>query len=282
MREQEASRGIDVEEERRIQLAIIEAVNKFCKKNGITYFLAYGSLLGAVRNNGYIPWDDDVDIIMFREDYERFLREFSHATFKVYSLQTNLNCRYPFAKVYDTRTEIFEGAFHTTSDYGVNIDIFPIDKIPESRILQSFLMLRLWFLLNILKIRLSRVCSIMTKIQNLFIILGNLVFFWQSSVSLAKKIDVIAKKYQRVETSKVGCLVWGYGNKEIVDAEVYASSVTFPFEQYELPIPKGYHQLLTSLYGDYLTLPPVQERVSHHDYFARWKNVSSTDELHLM
>ncbi len=100
-----------MEEERRIQLAIIEAVNQFCKKNGITYFLAYGSLLGAVRNNGYIPWDDDVDIIMFREDYERFLREFSHAIFKVYSLQTNVNCRYPFAKVLIHEQKYLKGHF---------------------------------------------------------------------------------------------------------------------------------------------------------------------------
>ena len=90
---------IDTQAERTIQLAIIKAVDLFCKEHDITCLLAYGSLLGAVRHGGYVPWDDDVDLAMPREDYERFLKEFSHPTFQVYSLQTNQNCRYPFAKV---------------------------------------------------------------------------------------------------------------------------------------------------------------------------------------
>jgi lipopolysaccharide cholinephosphotransferase len=264
---------IDTQAERTIQLAIIKAVDLFCKEHDITCLLAYGSLLGAVRHGGYVPWDDDVDLAMPREDYERFLKEFSHPTFQVYSLQTNQNCRYPFAKVYDTRTEVFEGAFHSISEYGVNIDIFPIDKIPEQRFCQYVLLKRLWFWLNILKIRISRVCSIMTKKQNLIIAIGNLFFFWLSSASLARKINDIAYKYQNYKTSKVGCLVWGYGIKEIVDASLYDSSVQMKFEALQLSVPQGYEKILTSLYGDYLTLPPIHERVTHHDYYARWKNV---------
>ena len=95
---------INVEELKQIQLNILKFVDKFCKENNLKYYLAYGTLLGAVRHKGYIPWDDDIDIIMFREDYEKFVTTFKDVNYKVFATEVNSKYPYPFAKVGDTRT----------------------------------------------------------------------------------------------------------------------------------------------------------------------------------
>lgn len=124
---------IKVEELKQIQLDILKFVDKFCKENNLKYFLAYGTLLGAVRHKGYIPWDDDIDIIMFREDYEKFVTTFKDVNYKVFATEVNSKYPYPFAKVGDTRTYYME-EIKDVIDTGVNIDVFPLDYLPENRI----------------------------------------------------------------------------------------------------------------------------------------------------
>lgn len=126
-------KNIEVEELKRIQTDILNFVDGFCKKNGLRYWLAYGTLLGAVRHKGYIPWDDDIDILMFREDYEKFVTTFKDERYKVFATEVNAKYPYPFAKVGDTAT-YFEEEIKDAIDTGVNIDVFPLDYIPEDRV----------------------------------------------------------------------------------------------------------------------------------------------------
>ena len=124
---------INVEELKQVQLDILKFVDEYCKKNNLKYYLAYGTLLGAVRHKGYIPWDDDIDLLMFREDYEKFVTSFKDERYKVFATEVNAKYPYPFAKVGDTTT-YFEEEIKDVMDTGVNIDIFPLDYLPEDKV----------------------------------------------------------------------------------------------------------------------------------------------------
>ena len=125
-------RPITFEDKKGISIQILHEVDKFCAKNNIMYSLAYGTLIGAIRHKGFIPWDDDVDIMMLRPDYERFVRGFNHDSselFSVASFETDKDFQYPMAKVSCNVTLNDEVGLNR---YGYAIDVFAIDKLPES------------------------------------------------------------------------------------------------------------------------------------------------------
>ena len=123
---------IDIVEAKKMMLDILKTVAKFCDENNLRYFIFYGTYLGALRHKGYIPWDDDIDIAMPRPDYEKFMEIFHAENLAVWTWRKDNKYLLPFAKVYDTRTEVHENAdFGET--FGVNIDIFPLDGLPKKQ-----------------------------------------------------------------------------------------------------------------------------------------------------
>ena len=134
---------IETEELKRIQVDILKDIHEFCSINNIHYSLAYGTLLGAIRHQGYIPWDDDIDIMMLRSDYEKFIHTFP-GSFKHLSIcapELDLNYYAPYANVWDNRTILDEGinnADHRGKTIGIKIDVFPIDKTSSSRLFEFY------------------------------------------------------------------------------------------------------------------------------------------------
>lgn len=128
---------ITMEELRAIQLDILDKIHAFCTEHGIRYSLGGGTLLGAVRHKGYIPWDDDIDIMLPRPDYERFLKEFDgkYAELNLQHYGNDNTCCIPFAKVYDNRTVLIE----KLQKSGIYIDVFPIDGLPEESKIKDYL-----------------------------------------------------------------------------------------------------------------------------------------------
>lgn len=129
-------REITPEEHKRLLIDLLSYINEFCLQNSIKYFFGYGTLLGAVRHQGFIPRDDDVDICMLREDYNRFLTMFSYnavrSNYSLLSLEsTSRNYSFPYAKVIDNRTLLVENVSHPCL-LGVYIDVFPLDYCPET------------------------------------------------------------------------------------------------------------------------------------------------------
>ena len=122
---------LSLEEVKKTQLEILKVFASFCESNGITYYLAYGTLIGAIRHKGYIPWDDDIDVIMPRPDYNRFIREFKDNRYVLFCPESNVDCPFSYGKLYDSHTIIEE---QTSCHYriGLNIDIFILDGMPNN------------------------------------------------------------------------------------------------------------------------------------------------------
>jgi len=187
-----SERKVTGQEMKEIQLQILDAIASFCSANGLTYFLTHGTLIGAIRHKGYIPWDDDIDLAMPRYDYEILLQSFSHNKIALYSLQHRNHCRYPYAKAYDLKTSVFEGGFQKHSEYGVNIDIFPYDYLPNEQRARKKLIKKARFWQLVLKVKLSRISRIMTLKQNVIIFLGKFLLFPIKPCILAKLINSVA------------------------------------------------------------------------------------------
>lgn len=262
---------LNINDIKSIQLNILDEVHNFCINNGIKYSLAFGSLLGAVRHNGYIPWDDDIDIMMLRKDYERFIRIFDSTFCKINSFESDNNCYIPFTKVFDERTTLIEDTkFHC--ELGVNIDVFPIDNIPDN-ILQRWKMYKIknvWNIIYTLKIvpfSLER-----NLFKNIILLFGHLFFSIVPLSYIIKNIILLGKKYEHTTTKDRAIFVPVDNKKKwIQSSELFDDIILLPFENKRFYCVKNYHLYLTALYGDYNTFPPIEERVTHHGFEAFWK-----------
>lgn len=263
-------RPISAEEMKLIQLDIMDAIHHFCVEHNITYSLSYGTLLGAVRYGGYIPWDDDIDIVMPRPDYEWFLKEFNGADnntpYRVIDHSNMPSYGLPFAKVHDTRTIMHE-TMYKQEEFGVYVDVFPLDGVQSKQQVKSLVLLNKF--LNAKKATIDKQRSV---IKNMVIAIGKLCLSLTDVSSLVSKINTLAKKVSFESSQKVGNLVAPYGVCEIVDNSLFSSYQLHKFEDKQYFIPVGYHEWLTSIYGDYMKLPPVEEQKTHHTYQVWWKN----------
>jgi len=126
-------KSIELNEQKQILVDILQNVHDFCKKNQINYSLAGGSLIGAIRHKGFIPWDDDIDILLHRDEYERFLQMYVDPSgiYQLHSMKNDPQYCYPFAKVEDTRTIINENV--SGPKMGISIDVFPVDDLFDDR-----------------------------------------------------------------------------------------------------------------------------------------------------
>ena len=264
----------DVKEIQEMELGIMEYIHEVCQKIGVKYFLAYGSLIGAVRHQGFIPWDDDMDICMLREDYEK-LQDYLIANrderYEVMSYKNNLNYVYPFMKVQDNHTYLLEEDVRIDSNMGIYVDIFPVDGY-EDDVQFKNKMTKL-----IKKRQLS--CYTFKGITNTKSVLNSLlryvsviIFYFTNTNKYVAQIEELAKSRKVSDYEQVDYLIYKDMNKPVWRREWLEQVTTGIFEGKEFTIPKNYHEILTSDYGDYMQLPPVEQRVSHHD-FKLWKIV---------
>lgn len=262
----------DIREIQQMELGIMEYIHEVCQKIGVKYFLAYGSLIGAVRHKGFIPWDDDMDICMLREDYEK-LQDYLIANpderYEVMSYKNNLNYVYPFMKVQDNQTYLLEEDVRIDSNMGIYVDIFPVDGYEDDSVFKDK-MTRL-----IKKRQLS--CYTFKGITNTKSILNSLIryisviiFYFTNTNKYIRGIDELAQSRKVDDYELVDYLIYKDMNKPVWKREWLNQTITGVFEGKEFMIPKNYHEILTSDYGDYTQLPPVELRFSHHD-FQLWK-----------
>ena len=266
-------RIIETEELKRIQIDILKDVHDFCSSNGINYSLAYGTLLGAIRHKGYIPWDDDIDIMMLRSDYDRFIQTFpgSFKHLSICSPELDLNYYAPYANVWDNRTVLKEGANnadHRGKIIGIKIDVFPIDKTSSSRLFNLYcrVLYKLWFSHRYRK---DNTCkhrfSIMTICLN---IVADIIGY----NNIQKLIIHNAKRYINSESQYLDMLAFFNVGSRAFRAIDFDSYIDVPFEDKSFYSIAGFADFLTCAYGDYMKLPPEENRVAHHGFTAYWKD----------
>ena len=254
-----------------ISFQILDEVTRFCDDHGIHYFLVCGTALGAVRHDGFIPWDDDVDIGMPRPDYERFLCEYSSNQYRLCTHNLDKKYPYAFAKVCDNRTTLIENITNPC-DLGVYIDIFPIDGLPnDENERQKFLKLIEWDLRILAWKRISKNKKVGAFHKVIQICAKAILSLVPVSV-LVNKLDSDVKRYSYKDSEWVGHLitvaVWG---NDVKPKKLFDKAVKHKFEAGEFFIPADYDEYLTLEYGDYMKLPPKEKQVAKHDFVAYWK-----------
>lgn len=260
---------LSLEEIKKTELDILIHFREFCKANNISFFLSNGTLLGAVKYRGFIPWDDDIDVLVPRDDYERLVKLYTDSDkYKLFSPQRTEKFGYPFAKLSDMTTRKKESDIDNGISMGVDIDIFPIDawdddfEVAKKEVKKvSFCMMLLFysksrslysknFFKKLIEFLLLYVCRV----------LGNKFFI--------KKIDRIAISHN-TKNKFSGCKSWPvYGEREIIPAEAFSKAVDVTFEGESFPAPIGYDIYLRSLYGNYHQDPPKEAQKTHHSFEA--------------
>lgn len=249
-----------------IQLEILCDVTDFCEKHGLRYFLAYGTLLGAVRHRGYIPWDDDIDIHMPRPDYEEFLRTYNrenHENITV-SHENTPGYRVAFAKVYRKGTIVKE--FHFKPDvFGVYIDIFPLDAFESKEQAQHCGQIRRY-----MHVKNSVFMPQMTLARRMRLAITKLILLPFGIPFLQRRIKNIATRSAYGTSGKAFSSYSRLASKEIFPQEIFNSHTLILFEGRKFRAPLDSDTYLRTLYGDYMTLPPADKQVSHHNSQAYW------------
>ncbi len=280
-------RAVSEEEFKNIQLDILKAVADFCDKNGIRYYLCGGTLLGAIRHKGFIPWDDDIDIIMPRPDYVRFHELFNreNSRYRVNSILNNPNWITSFAEVEDTKTVKDNLNFKNEYIGGISIDVFPTDGSPENKYVRRIY----WELMNFIervavlshqKFCVSRHfadqdvgCArlktfVRTAIKFLLIPLARLTI----PLNLNLLVNKVGSSFDVDRSQYIGVVTFPhYGFKECVKREPFLKIKKRIFEGLLFNTPEGYEEYLSNLYGDYMKMPPEENRASHHNMKGYWK-----------
>lgn len=269
---QEHGREIYLDELKVLQMDILSAIDEYCRDNNIRYSLACGSLLGAIRHKGYIPWDDDIDIYIPREDYNRLIAEFPELykdRYRLISLERDKLWERPYANAYDDKTILLENAKEKKT-IGVNIDIFPIDDVPigddwmkydnkRRRLIQFF------------SLQTVRVSQDRSYIKNVIVVFVRLVSFFYSTRRWAFVVDRMAKKYNGKGMTHCFETCQGIFQKKPFEKSLFDDLDYIPFEDRKFKAFRFADIYLRNGYGDYMQLPPEGKRVSHHAFTAYWK-----------
>ena len=253
-----------------VLLDMLKWFNDLCDKNNIVYYAAGGTLLGAVRHNGFIPWDDDIDIIIPRDDYEKLIR-LEEIHYGRYIIETpydgNRDFLFSFSKIYDCNTTLIENV-NPRIKRGVYIDIFPLDGIGNN-MAECKKNYRLIDKNNMLLM--TKTCRLSKKrsfYKNIVIFFMKLVpNFILNTKKISIKVDKLAKKNSFNEYDYVGNLMGAYRSREIFKKELLGERKKFSFEDTYIYGPQYYEEYLKQIYGDWQTLPPIEKRRGAHDYY---------------
>lgn len=247
---------LSLEQVKNCELDILLYVGSICKEHNLRYYLSFGTLIGAIRHKGFIPWDDDIDISMPREDYEKLIviaGSLLNQRYKILSYTTK-GYPYPFIKVVDSCTRIEDDGVVNYPHKGLWIDIFPIDGFKSSR----------RPLVSKLTIYIERLRSL-ASYRYLPSKHKKYVLIWCVARIIGYRffqllIEKLSKNRGFDYYDYSGCL---YAPLKIMPKDVYGHGCLVEFEGYKFPVPSEFDLFLKEVYGDYMKLPPKEKQVSH-------------------
>ncbi len=276
----------DSEEIKRILLNILLFIKDVCEKNDIKYYLAYGSLIGAVRHHGFIPWDDDIDIMMPRPDFIRFQSLLSDPANRYILLSPFQNdYYYNYGKVVDTSTVLLENGYKPIDNLGIYVDVFPLDGMPDNQNEREKANRKL--------VKKRKIISAFGKPfpqirKNLINYFSDIFYYIACHCSDLQKRQQeylnIVNKFSYSDSKYVyaagGADNIKSGIKNILPAKWFENTIDVLFEESVFSAPSGYDDLLHQTYGNYMKLPPKEMQISRHDFIAYYKTAELADQSH--
>lgn len=259
---EEIGEALSLEERQQALLELLRKVADILHDNELVFFAYYGTLLGCVRHSGFIPWDDDVDLAMYRSDYEKLkLIDWSKYGLLLHSPQMSENSPYTFSKLSDNSFVFFEEVQNGDAATGLSIDVFPMDSASTLRLAVSPLLVRMLCRILTLKIVTDRPGRKLYK--SALLRLGRVILKPVPVGVLTRSIDQLSKRHGR-NNAAIGCLSGTYRAKEVMPKSWFYDLKALNFENLKIAVPNGYESILSHLYGDYMELPPENRRVTHH------------------
>lgn len=253
-------------------LKILKTIDKICSEQGLRYYLAYGTLIGAVRHHGFIPWDDDLDIMMPRPDYEKLLTYFDEKAEELkplVTIHTKLGRRLPFfiTRISDTRYQMVGEYGDYVEELGAFVDVYPLEGLGTDENEARVLINKGWNAIQkciksenfpIYNKDAGKVKKALKRIRSMA--LGNPEKHYQ------KLSDIIANECSAYDESEYVGVFWCPPPDACIKKSHFGVPLRVQFENGDYLIPKDAESILTQLYGDYMLLPPESERVNHHAY----------------
>ena len=264
-------RQLNEEEIKELELGVMDYIHNLCQKENINYSLAYGTLLGAVRHKGYIPWDDDVDISLKRDEYDKLyqavLRD-NDPIYKVASWENDARYPYSFYRVYDARTVYENNYIENDIDLGICVDVFPFDYYADVN--KEMVKLDTYRRLSVYT--LYGIHSKNAGLKNIIRYLLVLVFRLTRVKTWNKKMNLLSM--QANDSDSIDYLMENKRTSTKFEKTLLDKVMDSPFEDRTYKIPEASHQILSAIYGDdFMEIPPIEKRVKHDDFVAYIKEV---------
>ena len=251
---------ISLEVRKRIQLEMLDEIDAFCRANNIRYSLAFGTLIGAIRHKGYIPWDDDVDLIMPLPDMLRFKKTFKSDKLGYADINTVPHYEYHFSRIYYLPTYSKKGLLEKS--YGVNIDLYPVVGMPDTEEeIQQFLK----DIDPLYKKRMKLIAMRHRLIKRL-----PFAYIPGYKSTIRKFHDIVLFRYP-YETAKNFLHAGSVRRVNILDFDVFDGLIDVEFEGHTFQSMARYHEYLTHCFGDYMQFPPEDQRHPYHGGTYYWK-----------
>ncbi|ANK59141.1 hypothetical protein AYR54_01970 [Loigolactobacillus backii] len=253
----------------KIELNLLKTVVDICERHQINYFMIGGSLLGTIRHQGFIPWDDDIDVGFLRQDYEKFLQVAAGELQPAQRLMTTQNTKdygFAFSKIVAENTEMVETYnLPNNAVHSVYVDLFPFDAIPAA-VQARQKQYKQFKLYNRLVIERLKYGHADPPAKRAVIVALNLVHRFQSVGYLKQERRAIMTAYQAQAATldQINmCSQYAYG-KEIIKQSELHQFITRSFSGLQVKVPAAYDAILTRMYGDYMQLPPKDKQVEKH------------------
>ncbi len=255
------------------ELAMYKEIVKICDRHGLTYFLSAGTFLGAVRHEGFIPWDDDMDMRMPRPDYEKLIRYLKKELPEPYIIRSHVfekDVHRYFARVENTRVKFRRT--HTKNEQLTNawIDIFPLDGMPENKLHAKLRKIHLLYRKMLMQISVFDEIVDVSKKRPLsekiivFLATHTPIQRMLSFDKCWKKLDRALKAYPLSKSKYYMNFMSAYKYKDIIPKDLYGDGAMYKFEDTKFRGPANYDGFLKILYGDYMKLPPAEARNKHN------------------